>query len=61
MTASQAASVLSFNIIPPTVRQQQQVRPYYAFADTLDVDRYELDGKVQRLEQALSENANDEG
>jgi hypothetical protein len=34
-------------IIPPTVRQQQQVRPYYAFADTLDVDRYELDGEVQ--------------
>ncbi|GAA1727984.1 UPF0182 family protein [Microbacterium paludicola] len=34
-------------IISPTVRQLQQYRPYYGFADSLDVDRYEIDGQTQ--------------
>ncbi len=34
-------------IIPPTVRQLEQYRSYYKFADPLDVDRYEIDGKTQ--------------
>ncbi|MBN9224757.1 MAG: hypothetical protein ABS63_05425 [Microbacterium sp. SCN 70-27] len=34
-------------IIPPTVRQLEQYRPYYQFSDPLDVDRYQIDGKSQ--------------
>ncbi|WP_447947029.1 UPF0182 family membrane protein [Microbacterium lacticum] len=34
-------------IIPPTVRQLEQYRPYYKFSDPLDVDRYQIDGKSQ--------------
>ncbi len=34
-------------IIPPTVRQLEQYRSYYKFADPLDVDRYEIDGETQ--------------
>ncbi|MFD5224978.1 UPF0182 family protein [Microbacterium sp. NPDC058342] len=34
-------------VIGPTVRQLQQYRSYYQFAQELDVDRYEIDGKTQ--------------
>jgi uncharacterized membrane protein (UPF0182 family) len=34
-------------IISPTVRQLEQYRSYYQFADPLDVDRYEIDGVSQ--------------
>ena len=34
-------------IISPTVRQLEQFRGYYQFADPLDVDRYEIDGTSQ--------------
>jgi len=34
-------------IIGPTVRQLEQYRSYYQFAPELDVDRYEIDGKMQ--------------
>ena len=34
-------------IIPPTVRQLEQYRPYYKFSDPLDVDRYQIDGQTQ--------------
>ncbi|QIG40314.1 UPF0182 family protein [Microbacterium sp. 4R-513] len=34
-------------IISPTVRQLEQFRSYYQFADPLDVDRYEIDGVSQ--------------
>lgn len=34
-------------IIPPTVRQLEQYRPYYQFSDPLDVDRYQIAGKSQ--------------
>ncbi|MDR1790992.1 MAG: UPF0182 family protein [Propionibacteriaceae bacterium] len=32
-------------VVGPTFEQQQQVRGYYAFPSTLDVDRYIIDGK----------------
>ena len=35
------------NIVPPTFEAQQQVRGFYSMADTLDVDRYTVDG-IQR-------------
>ena len=31
-------------VVSPTFKQLQQVRGFYSFADTLDVDRYTLDG-----------------
>lgn len=34
-------------IISPTVRQQEQYRAFYQFPETLDVDRYEIDGQSQ--------------
>ncbi|TDN92517.1 UPF0182 family protein [Microbacterium sp. BK668] len=34
-------------IISPTIRQLEQFRSYYQFADPLDVDRYEIDGVSQ--------------
>ncbi|MFE7845247.1 UPF0182 family protein [Microbacterium sp. NPDC057407] len=34
-------------IISPTVRQLEQYRGYYQFADPLDVDRYDIDGVSQ--------------
>ncbi|MDQ0613342.1 uncharacterized membrane protein (UPF0182 family) [Microbacterium sp. W4I4] len=34
-------------VIGPTVRQLQQYRSYYQFADELDVDRYTIDGESQ--------------
>ena len=32
------------NVLSPTFRQLQQIKPYYTFAPTLDVDRYKVDG-----------------
>ena len=34
-------------IVSPTFRQLQQVRNYYGFPDSLDVDRYTVDGQSQ--------------
>ncbi|MEU7108023.1 UPF0182 family protein [Streptomyces sp. NPDC046215] len=39
--------LLDPNIVSPTFQQQQQVRGYYQFPSTLDVDRYKVDGKEQ--------------
>ena len=33
------------NIISPTFRQQQQIKQYYSFPETLSVDRYDIDGE----------------
>ncbi|SER75982.1 hypothetical protein SAMN05216199_1113 [Pedococcus cremeus] len=33
------------NVVSPTFKQLQSVKSYYAFPDSLDVDRYRLDGK----------------
>ncbi|MFM2103464.1 MAG: hypothetical protein RL740_551, partial [Actinomycetota bacterium] len=35
------------NVLSATFRQLQQIKPYYSFADTLDIDRYKING-VQR-------------
>jgi hypothetical protein len=32
------------NVLSPTFRQLQQIKPYYTFGDSLDVDRYTVDG-----------------
>ncbi|GGH33263.1 UPF0182 family membrane protein [Microbacterium album] len=42
-------------IISPTVRQLQQYRAYYGFAERLDVDRYEIDGETQDTVVAVRE------
>nr|WP_231916289.1 UPF0182 family protein [Microbacterium karelineae] len=42
-------------IISPTVQQLQQYRPYYQFEDTLDVDRYTIDGETQDTVVSLRE------
>ncbi|MGI6877983.1 UPF0182 family membrane protein [Microbacterium sp. gxy059] len=42
-------------VVSPTVKQLQQYRPYYGFEDTLDVDRYEIDGESQDTVVALRE------
>ena len=36
--------LLDPNVVPATFRQLQQIKPYYNFADSLDVDRYLIDG-----------------
>ena len=35
------------NVLSPTFKQLQQIKPYYTFADSLDIDRYKVNG-VQR-------------
>ncbi len=42
-------------IISPTVRQLEQFRGYYQFADPLDVDRYDIDGVSQDTVVSLRE------
>ncbi|CAB4710586.1 unannotated protein [freshwater metagenome] len=32
------------NVLPATFRQLQQIKPYYTFPDSLDIDRYMVDG-----------------
>lgn len=36
--------LLDPNVVPSTFRQLQQIKPYYNFADSLDVDRYTING-----------------
>jgi uncharacterized membrane protein (UPF0182 family) len=57
-----AASIrlLDPNIVSPTFQQQQQIRSFYSFPDTLNVDRYTIDGKRQDVVAAVRElNLND--
>ena len=42
-------------VISPTVRQLQQHFPYYSFEQTLNVDRYEIDGETQDTVVAVRE------
>lgn len=39
--------LLDPQIVPPTFKQLQQSKQYYTFADTLSVDKYEVDGVSQ--------------
>ena len=41
--------LLDPQIISPTFKQLQQSKQYYTFADTLAVDKYEIDGDVLTL------------
>ncbi|MDO5501584.1 MAG: UPF0182 family protein [Actinomycetia bacterium] len=43
------------NIVSPTFRQFESLRPYYAFPDILDVDRYEIEGEVADAVVAVRE------
>ena len=43
------------NIVSPTFRQFESLRPYYAFPDVLDVDRYYIDGEVSDSVVAVRE------
>ncbi|MFI6981653.1 UPF0182 family protein [Embleya sp. NPDC050154] len=55
--AANTASIrlLDPNIVSPTFNQMQQLRQYYGFQTTLDVDRYMIDGKMQDTVIALRE------
>jgi uncharacterized protein len=43
------------NVIPATFRQLQQIKPYYSFPDSLDVDRYLVDGVMRDTVVAVRE------
>jgi uncharacterized membrane protein (UPF0182 family) len=43
------------SLISPTFRQLEQNKQYYAFADSLDVDRYTIDGSVRDTVIAIRE------
>ena len=43
------------NVLPATFRQLQQIKPYYSFADSLDVDRYTVNGKQRDAVVAVRE------
>ncbi|MEW2223173.1 UPF0182 family protein [Streptomyces sp. NPDC006990] len=47
--------LLDPNVVSPTFQQKQQVRGYYQFPATLDVDRYKKDGKEQDTVVGLRE------
>ncbi len=55
--ARTAASIrlLDPGLVSPAYRQLQQIRPYYAFPDTLDVDRYTIDGAPRDAVVAVRE------
>jgi uncharacterized membrane protein (UPF0182 family) len=42
-------------LISPTFRQLQQIRGFYGFPDSLDIDRYNLDGRQQGSVVAVRE------
>ncbi|KGA16195.1 hypothetical protein GM51_13135 [freshwater metagenome] len=47
--------LLDPTVVPSTFRQLQQIKPYYNFADSLDVDRYTIDGVKRDSVVALRE------
>ncbi len=48
------------SLLSPTFRQLQQNKQYYAFPDSLDVDRYKINGQVRDTVIAVRElNLND--
>ncbi|GAA4240694.1 UPF0182 family protein [Actinomadura meridiana] len=47
--------VLDPAVVGETFQQLQQIRPFYRFPDTLDVDRYPVDGKMVDTVVALRE------
>jgi uncharacterized membrane protein (UPF0182 family) len=47
--------VVDPSVVSPTFKQLQAVKPYYQFADALDVDRYTLNNKVNDTVIAVRE------
>ncbi|MFA1544860.1 UPF0182 family membrane protein [Actinomadura chokoriensis] len=47
--------VLDPNVVGESFQQLQRIRPFYQFPDTLDVDRYQVDGKLVDTVVALRE------
>ena len=47
--------IIDPTLVSPSFRQFQSPRQYYAFPDTLDVDRYTIDGKVRDVVVAVRE------
>ena len=43
------------NVLPATFRQLQQIKPYYTFPDSLDVDRYMIEGVKRDVIVAVRE------
>jgi uncharacterized membrane protein (UPF0182 family) len=43
------------NVLSATFRQLQQIKPYYTFSESLDIDRYTVDGKVRDMVVAIRE------
>ena len=43
------------NILSATFRQLQQIKPYYTFNNSLDIDRYTIDGKSHDMVVAVRE------
>ena len=43
------------NILSATFRQLQQIKPYYTFNNSLDIDRYKIDGKSHDMVVAVRE------
>ena len=43
------------NVLSPTFRQLQQIRPYYSFPDSLDIDRYTVNGVKRDVVVAVRE------
>ena len=58
--ANDAATIANIRLMDPNVlsatfRQLQQIKPYYAFADSLDIDRYKIDDKERDVVVAVRE------
>lgn len=52
--------LLDPNIVSPTFQQQQQIRTFYSFPETLNIDRYTINGKKEDVVTAVRElNLND--
>jgi uncharacterized membrane protein (UPF0182 family) len=58
--ANDAATIANIRLMDPNVlsatfRQLQQIKPYYSFADSLDIDRYTIDGKERDVVVSVRE------
>jgi uncharacterized membrane protein (UPF0182 family) len=58
--ANDAATIANIRLMDPNVlsatfRQLQQIKPYYSFADSLDIDRYVINGKERDMVVSVRE------
>ena len=58
--ANDAATIANIRLMDPNVlsatfRQLQQIKPYYSFADSLDIDRYKINGKERDVVVSVRE------